>query len=162
MVAFRWTVPSLLLTALLAIALAAPASASNALFTCTKDWSGVFVCDQALTVGQHVQLNTVPGACHVNINQLRTGRSGVKLADVTIAHNLNCPWATGSVQTVTYSAPTSPAVGGIMGLLDDPDPAPASRTNVSGAWASILPMAAAIAAAAVTIGVAARLRRRQV
>jgi hypothetical protein len=133
---------------LLAFLSISTASASNALYSCTKDASAVFRCDQTPAVGQHVQLNTVPGACHVSITQLRTGRSGSKLADVTVAHALNCPWPTGSLQTITYTAPVSPAVGGIAGLIEM-STTPSDVAPSSTGWPSTLPLLAGLGGAAI-------------
>ncbi len=162
MFAIRASFVSLVIAVLVALALVSPASASNALFSCTKDPSAVYICDQQPAVGQHIQLNTVPGACHVNVNQLRQGAGGAKLADVTVAHNLNCPWATGSLKTITYTAPTSPAVGGIMGLIDAPPSPPLSPAAVSPLPMGLLSLAGAAATALIGTLAALALIRRQI
>lgn len=160
MFSIRASFISLVIAILSALALISPASASNALFSCTKDPSGVYICDQQPAVSQHIQLNTVPGACHVNVNQLRSGPGGARLADVTVAHNLNCPWATGSLKTITYTAPTSPSVGGIMGLIDAPPSPPVSRATDAPLHMGLFSLADA--AALVGALVAISLLRRQI
>lgn len=162
MFAIRASFVSLVIGALALLPLASPASASNALFSCTKDPTGVYACDQQPAVGQHIQLNTVPGACHVNINQLRSGAGGAKLADVTIAHNLNCPWPTGSLKTITYTAPTGPSVGGIMGLIDAPPSPPLSPAADSPLHVGLLSLAGAAVTALIGTLVAIALIRRQI